>query len=144
MPEQNIWVIDDDPSIRWVLEKALKQAGMYVSSFETADAALDSLNDSKPDTIITDIRMPGMDGLEFLKLLSEQHPDIPVIIMTAHSDLDSAVSAYQGGAFEYLPKPFDLEELLLRVGVLIGPDAEETEIVEATLGNCSVNFKTFE
>ncbi|HEY9051802.1 MAG TPA: sigma 54-interacting transcriptional regulator, partial [Gammaproteobacteria bacterium] len=110
MPEQNIWVIDDDPSIRWVLEKALKQAGMYVSSFETADAALDSLNDSKPDTIITDIRMPGMDGLEFLKLLSEQHPDIPVIIMTAHSDLDSAVSAYQGGAFEYLPKPFDIDE----------------------------------
>ncbi|TNF35071.1 MAG: nitrogen regulation protein NR(I), partial [Gammaproteobacteria bacterium] len=110
MPEQHIWVIDDDPSIRWVLEKALKQAGMYVSSFETADAALDALADGKPDTIITDIRMPGMDGLEFLRILREQHPDIPVIIMTAHSDLDSAVSAYQGGAFEYLPKPFDIDE----------------------------------
>jgi two-component system nitrogen regulation response regulator GlnG len=110
MAEKHIWVIDDDPSIRWVLEKALKQADMSVSIFETADAALDSLANSKPDAIITDIRMPGMDGLDFLNILSEQHASIPVIIMTAHSDLDSAVSAYQGGAFEYLPKPFDIDE----------------------------------
>ena len=110
MSKQNIWIIDDDPSIRWVLEKALQQAGMQVTSFESADSALNSFSESKPNAIITDVRMPGMDGLEFLSLLNEQHPNIPAIIMTAHSDLDSAVSAYQGGAFEYLPKPFDIDE----------------------------------
>lgn len=110
MAEHHIWIIDDDASIRWVLEKALKQADMQVSSFETADDALSALGQSTPDTIITDIRMPGMNGLDFLKHLSEEYPAIPVIIMTAHSDLDSAVSAYQGGAFEYLPKPFDIDE----------------------------------
>ncbi len=110
MSEHNVWVIDDDPSIRWVLEKALKSASFLVSSFETADAALEYLNNSQPDVIITDIRMPGMDGFEFLNVLNEKHPEIPVIIMTAHSDLDSAVSAYQGGAFEYLPKPFDIDD----------------------------------
>lgn len=110
MTEHHIWVIDDDPSIRWVLEKALKAAGLQVSSFETADAALDHLTSFTPDAIITDIRMPGMDGLEFLNILNQKHPEIPAIIMTAHSDLDSAVSAYQGGAFEYLPKPFDIDE----------------------------------
>lgn len=95
MTEHHIWVIDDDPSIRWVLEKALKAAGLQVSSFETADAALDHLTSFTPDAIITDIRMPGMDGLEFLNILNQKHPEIPAIIMTAHSDLDSAVSAYQ-------------------------------------------------
>lgn len=110
MAEHHIWIIDDDPSIRWVLEKALKSAGLQVSSFETADSALDHLDSSRPDAIITDIRMPGIDGLDFLKILKEKHPEIPTIIMTAHSDLDSAVSAYQGGAFEYLPKPFDIDE----------------------------------
>ena len=110
MSKQHIWIIDDDPSIRWVLEKALQQANLEVTSFESADAALNAFSDSRPDAIITDVRMPGMDGLEFLNLLNQQHPDIPAIIMTAHSDLDSAVSAYQGGAFEYLPKPFDIDE----------------------------------
>jgi len=110
MAEQNIWVIDDDQSIRWVLEKALKQSGLEVTTFDSADAAVESLPSQKPNAIVTDIRMPGMDGLDFLQLLSEKYPSIPVIIMTAHSDLDSAVSAYQGGAFEYLPKPFDIDE----------------------------------
>jgi two-component system, NtrC family, nitrogen regulation response regulator GlnG len=110
MPEHHIWIIDDDSSIRWVLEKALKQADMQVSSFENADDALGALHQTTPDAIITDIRMPGMNGLDFLSHLSEKHPTIPVIIMTAHSDLDSAVSSYQGGAFEYLPKPFDIDE----------------------------------
>ncbi len=110
MSEHNVWVIDDDPSIRWVLEKALKSANFIVSSFETADAALEYLNHSQPDVIITDIRMPGIGGIEFLSILNEKHPEIPAIIMTAHSDLDSAVSAYQGGAFEYLPKPFDIDD----------------------------------
>jgi len=110
MAEHHIWVIDDDPSIRWVLEKALKSAELQVSSFETADAALQHLEQSQPDAIITDIRMPGMDGLDFLDIVKHKYPEIPAIIMTAHSDLDSAVSAYQGGAFEYLPKPFDIDE----------------------------------
>jgi len=110
MNEHNVWVIDDDPSIRWVLEKALKSADFVVSSFETADAALEHLTNNRPDVIITDIRMPGMDGFQFLDILNKQYPEIPAIIMTAHSDLDSAVSAYQGGAFEYLPKPFDIDD----------------------------------
>ena len=110
MSNQHIWVIDDDQSIRWVLEKALNQADLQVTLFETANAALDALQQATPNAIITDIRMPGMNGLEFLELLSKQYENIPVIIMTAHSDLDSAVSAYQGGAFEYLPKPFDIDE----------------------------------
>ena len=108
--EIEIWVIDDDRSIRWVLEKALKQEGMNVQSFETADKALKLLATQEPDALITDIRMPGMSGLELLKTINEQRPELPVIIMTAHSDLDSAVSAYQGGAFEYLPKPFDVDD----------------------------------
>ncbi|VAW65797.1 Nitrogen regulation protein NR(I), GlnG (=NtrC) [hydrothermal vent metagenome] len=112
MTKHHIWVVDDDSSIRWVLEKALKSAHFQVSSFETADAALNYLNRVQPDVIITDIRMPGTDGFQFLEILTEKHPEIPAIIMTAHSDLDSAVSAYQGGAFEYLPKPFDIDEVV--------------------------------
>lgn len=108
----NIWVIDDDRSIRWVLERALKQAGMSVTTFENADTVLENLSQVTPDAIITDIRMPGIDGLELLDKISERHPQLPVIIMTAHSDLDSAVSAYQGGAFEYLPKPFDVDDAI--------------------------------
>ena len=109
---QKIWIIDDDDSIRWVLQKALEQAGMEVTSFNKADGILDRLKHAEPDAIITDVRMPGMDGLELLSALSETYPDIPVIIMTAHSDLDSAVSAFQGGAFEYLPKPFDIDDAI--------------------------------
>ena len=107
---QNIWVIDDDRSIRWVLERALKQAGMEVTTFENAAGVLDRLRTEMPNAIITDVRMPGVDGLELMEQISALYPDLPVIIMTAHSDLDSAVSAYQGGAFEYLPKPFDIDE----------------------------------
>jgi len=106
----NIWVIDDDRSIRWVLERALKQADMEVTTFENAAGVLDRLRTEMPNAIITDIRMPGVDGLELMEQVSALYPDLPVIIMTAHSDLDSAVSAYQGGAFEYLPKPFDIDE----------------------------------
>ena len=109
---QQIWIIDDDDSIRWVLQKALEQAGMEVTSFNKADGILDRLKQSQPDTIITDVRMPGMDGLTLLSALSESYPEIPVIIMTAHSDLDSAVSAFKGGAFEYLPKPFDIDDAI--------------------------------
>ena len=108
----NVWVIDDDRSIRWVLERALKQANMQVETFENASRILDLLQTRRPNAIITDIRMPGVDGLELLSRLTENYPSLPVIIMTAHSDLDSAVSAYQGGAFEYLPKPFDVDDAI--------------------------------
>ncbi len=108
--ERHIWIIDDDDSIRFVLQKALENASMQVTSFDSANNVMDELEDGEPDAIITDIRMPGMDGLELLSRLSDQYPALPVIIMTAHTDLDSAVSAYQGGAFEYLPKPFDIDD----------------------------------
>jgi len=105
-----VWIVDDDPSLRWVLEKALNQADLETTSFERAELLLDALDDAEPDVLLTDIRMPGMDGLTLLDRLTSRHPDLPVIVMTAHSDLDNAVAAYRGGAFEYLPKPFDLDE----------------------------------
>jgi len=105
-----IWLVDDDKSIRWVLDKALQKAGLGVRSFANASDFLRALELDVPDVVLTDIRMPGMDGLELLNRLREQIPDLPVIIMTAHSDLESAVSAFHGGAFEYLPKPFDLDD----------------------------------
>lgn len=110
-----VWVIDDDRSIRWVLERALQRANMAVSCFSSATGILQELAKSQPDVIISDIRMPGMDGLQLLREVNQAHPDLPVIIMTAHSDLDSAVSAFHGGAFEYLPKPFDLDEAVEQV-----------------------------
>lgn len=106
----NVWLVDDDSSIRWVLERALKQGGMVPTAFEQADSALSALRKSRPDVLMTDIRMPGRSGLELLSEIRTSQPELPVIIMTAHSDLDSAVAAYQGGAFEYLPKPFDIDQ----------------------------------
>lgn len=111
----SIWVVDDDRSIRWVLEKALEKAQFSVTSFTDAAAALEALEQDEPDVVISDIRMPGMDGISLLKRIQESRPDLPVIIMTAHSDLDSAVKAYDQGAFEYLPKPFDVEEAINQV-----------------------------
>ena len=107
-----IWIAEDDRSLRWVMEKAIRREDIQVRSFENAEALLDALADDQPEIIISDIRMPGMDGLELLQRIHADHPDMPIIITTAHSDLDSAVAAYQSGAFEYLPKPFDLEELV--------------------------------
>ena len=106
----HVWIIDDDRSIRWVLERALAKVDIQSTSFESGDAAIARLASQQPDAIISDVRMPGTDGLSLLKKLQEHHPQLPVIIMTAHSDLDSAVASYQGGAFEYLPKPFDVDE----------------------------------
>ena len=107
-----IWIIDDDRSIRWVLEKALSQAGLDITSFASGDEASEALANGQPDAIISDIRMPGIDGLALLKKIHRDFPQLPVIITTAHSDLDSAVSSYQSGAFEYLPKPFDVDEVV--------------------------------
>lgn len=107
-----VWIVDDDKSIRWVIEKALEKASITNQSFSNAQALLEALKNKRPDVLITDIRMPGMSGFELLEKVQLQYPDLPVIIMTAHSDLDSAVSAFHGGAFEYLPKPFDINEVV--------------------------------
>ncbi|MBE1300036.1 MAG: nitrogen regulation protein NR(I) [Alteromonadaceae bacterium] len=106
-----VWIVDDDSSIRWVLQKALQGANIECFSFENPEDVLLQLETSQPpEVIVSDIRMPQMDGMTLLKTVHEQHPEIPFIIMTAHSDLDSTVNAYKSGAFEYLPKPFDIDE----------------------------------
>lgn len=108
----SVWILDDDRSIRWVLEKSLGKTGLNTESFENGNDLLHRLEQELPDAIISDIRMPGISGLDLLSTIQEQHPQLPVIIMTAHSDLESAVSSYSRGAFEYLPKPFDIEEAI--------------------------------
>jgi two-component system nitrogen regulation response regulator GlnG len=108
----NVWLVDDDASIRWVLERALQQGGMQTTAFEDADAVLAALAREEPDVLVTDIRMPGRSGLDLLEEIRSRWPRLPVIVMTAHSDLESAVAAYQGGAFEYLPKPFDIDQAI--------------------------------
>ncbi len=126
-----VWIIDDDRSIRWVLEKALQQAGIATNSFDTGDGAISQLSREQPDAVISDIRMPGIDGLALLNTIHNDHPEMPVIIMTAHSDLDSAVAAYQGGAFEYLPKPFDVDEAVAVTQRALA-HAEEQKFGEST------------
>ncbi|MEM1403771.1 MAG: nitrogen regulation protein NR(I) [Pseudomonadota bacterium] len=108
----SVWVVDDDQSIRWVLERALSQAGISQECFADAESLLARMESEQPEVVISDIRMPGMDGLEMLRQIRDSYPDLPVIITTAHSDLDSAVASYQQGAFEYLPKPFDIDEVI--------------------------------
>ena len=107
-----VFVVDDDQSVRWVLEKAMRQAGMDVQTFERGEHLLDALASETPDVLVTDVRMPGMDGITLLDRVSRFCPNVPVIVITAHSDLENAVAAYQGGAFEYLPKPFDVDEVI--------------------------------
>ena len=111
MTNESVWIVDDDSSIRWVLQKALQSADISCLSFENPEDLLLQLQSGQaPEVIISDIRMPQMDGMTLLNEVHASHPLLPVIIMTAHSDLDSAVNAYQKGAFEYLPKPFDIDE----------------------------------
>ena len=112
MITEQVWIVDDDSSIRWVLEKALSGDNISSASFDNAENMLIALDHDQPEVIISDIRMPNIDGMTLLSKVNTQFPNIPIIIMTAHSDLDSAVNAYQGGAFEYLPKPFDIDEAL--------------------------------
>ena len=108
--KQDVWIIDDDNSIRWVLEKALSRSAIDCESFASADLMLQRLEYEQPAVVVSDIRMPGTDGMELLSRLQQLSPELPVIIMTAHSDLDSAVNAFKRGAFEYLPKPFDVND----------------------------------
>ena len=128
-----VWIVDDDRSIRWVLEKAISGSGLATEVFESGDSLLRKIKREQPDVIISDIRMPGIDGLEMLEQLQAEHSDIPTIIMTAHSDLDSAVASYQGGAFEYLPKPFDIDEavaLVQRAVQHVEEQRQQTEVVD--------------
>lgn len=103
-----VWIVDDDQSIRWVLEKALARVAIPAQSFASAADALEALRDTLPSVLLTDVRMPGQDGLSLLHRIKQDHPDLPVIIMTAFTDLNSTVAAFQKGAFDYLPKPFDV------------------------------------
>jgi two-component system, NtrC family, nitrogen regulation response regulator GlnG len=105
-----VWLVDDDTSIRWVLERALRNGGMLPKAFDSAEPALAALRHDAPDVLITDIRMTGQSGLELLRRVHDVHPGLPVIVMTAYSDLGNAVSAYESGAFEYLAKPFDIDQ----------------------------------
>ena len=133
-----VWIVDDDSSIRWVLARALRAESFDVRDFEDAEQALSALESEQPDVLMTDIRMPGMSGLELAKILHQEQPDIPVIIMTAHTDLDSALASYESGAFEYLPKPFDLDEAVRLVQRAVEPKGgaesiEEDESADVTI-----------
>ena len=110
-----VWVVDDDVSIRWVLERALNDVGLSVRQFRSGDEAMGVFDHELPNLVMTDIKMPSRSGLEFLEILGGRFPEVPVIVMTAYTDLDNAVSAYGSGTFEYLPKPFDLDEAMALV-----------------------------
>jgi two-component system, NtrC family, nitrogen regulation response regulator GlnG len=144
-----VWIIDDDRSIRWVLEKSLTREGIEFKSFASADDASRALGQEQPQVVVSDIRMPGSSGLDFLQMLHERHPLIPVIVMTAYSDLESAVASFQGGAFEYLPKPFDINhaiELIRRAleqGMRKAGDNEPLEVAADILGQAPAMQEVF-
>jgi two-component system nitrogen regulation response regulator GlnG len=129
-----VWIVDDDRSIRWVIEKALSREGIAFNSFSSAQDALDALSDGAPEVLVSDIRMPGLSGLELLNTVKQRHPAVPVIVMTAHSDLDSAVAAFQGGAYEYLPKPFDIDQAVDLIRRALDESRRESEAVEPPAG----------
>ena len=126
-----VWIVDDDRSIRWVIEKALSREGIAFNSFSSAQEALDALAASTPEVLVSDIRMPGRSGLELLQAVKSRHPEVPVIVMTAYSDLDSAVAAFQGGAYEYLPKPFDIDQAVGLIRRALDESRREAEATEA-------------
>ena len=125
-----VWIVDDDRSIRWVIEKALSREGIAFDSFSSAQEALDALAGGAPEVLVSDIRMPGLSGLELLQTVKDRHPAVPVIVMTAYSDLDSAVAAFQGGAYEYLPKPFDVDQAVDLIRRAFDESRREAEAVE--------------
>jgi two-component system nitrogen regulation response regulator GlnG len=128
-----VWIVDDDRSIRWVIEKALSREGIAFNSFSSAQDALDALSGDSPEVLVSDIRMPGLSGLELLNAVKQRHPAVPVIVMTAYSDLDSAVAAFQGGAYEYLPKPFDVDQAVELIRRALDESRRETQAVETVL-----------
>lgn len=133
LSESSVWVVDDDRAIRWVLGRALERAGISARVFSDAAAVLDAFEASRPRVVVSDIRMPDMTGVELLSRLKALAPDMPVIIMTAYSDLESAVSAYQGGAFEYLPKPFDVEKAVELISRALAETQEPEPAAPAAL-----------
>jgi len=133
-----VWIVDDDSSIRWVLEKALQEDGIQTRSFDRADALLEAFAVQQPEVLITDIRMPGMDGIEMMRHLGLEESGLPVIVMTAHADLDSAVAAFKNGAFEYLPKPFDIDlavSLVRRACQANEPEAPREQTTISTISS---------
>jgi two-component system nitrogen regulation response regulator GlnG len=125
-----VWIVDDDRSIRWVIEKALSREGIAYNSFSSAQDALEALSGGSPEVLVSDIRMPGLSGLELLQAVKQRHPAVPVIVMTAYSDLDSAVAAFQGGAYEYLPKPFDIDQAVELIRRALDESRRESEAIE--------------
>jgi two-component system nitrogen regulation response regulator GlnG len=125
-----VWIVDDDRSIRWVFEKALSREGISYNSFASAREALDALSGGAPQVLISDIRMPGLSGIELLQEVKEKHPAVPVIVMTAYSDLESAVAAFQGGAYEYLPKPFDVDQAVELIRRALDESQREQDALE--------------
>ncbi|MCB1623372.1 MAG: nitrogen regulation protein NR(I) [Pseudomonadales bacterium] len=144
-----VWLVEDDTSIRWVLERALHNEGIRTRAFDAAEPVLTALAGEAPDVLLTDIRMPGKSGLDLLQQVRAHRPGLPVIVMTAHSDLPSAVSAYEGGAFEYLPKPFDIDhavELVRRAGASARCDAlppAELPVIPELLGKAAAMQAVF-
>lgn len=145
----SVWIVDDDQSVRWVLEKALKKADIVTRSFERAEHLLEAIQGATPDVLITDVRMPGMSGIALLERLQHTNPDLPIIVITAHSDLDSAVAAYKGGAFEYLPKPFDIDEAVelvhkaARVKITGGDDVTTPDSMASMIGQAPAMQEVF-
>ena len=125
-----VWIIDDDRSIRWVFEKALTRENIAFKTFASADAALAALGSETPQLVVSDIRMPGESGLELLQQAKRRFPHMPVIIMTAYSDLESAVAAFQGGAYEYLPKPFDVDHAVELIRRAMEESTRQDDVVE--------------
>jgi two-component system nitrogen regulation response regulator GlnG len=144
-----VWLVDDDASIRWVLERALRNGGMLPRTFDAAEPALLALRGDAPDVLITDIRMSGQSGLELLKRIREARPTLPVIVMTAYADLGNAVSAYESGAFEYLPKPFDIDQAVdlvrraARTGTPVTADGASSAPIPELLGRASAMQQVF-
>jgi two-component system nitrogen regulation response regulator GlnG len=128
-----VWIVDDDRSIRWVIEKALSREGIAFNSFSSAQEALDALSGAAPEVLVSDIRMPGRSGLELLQAVKQRFPAVPVIVMTAYSDLDSAVAAFQGGAYEYLPKPFDIDQAVGLIRRALDERRRESQDTETTV-----------
>lgn len=151
--QQKVWIVDDDKSIRWVLEKAIQKTDVEIQSFSNPADLLKKLQHEEPDVIISDVRMPGMDGITLLEKIKQQSPDIPVIIMTAYSDLERAVSAFQGGAFEYLSKPFDVDEVVSLVkraithkqknSTVVTTDADAVEESTSIIGSAPAMQEVF-
>jgi two-component system nitrogen regulation response regulator GlnG len=127
-----VWIVDDDRSIRWVFEKALSREGIPFASYASAREAIEALAAEAPQVLVSDIRMPGSSGLELLQAVKERHPGVPVIVMTAYSDLESAVAAFQGGAFEYLPKPFDVDKAVDLIRRALEESQREQAVLDAT------------